>query len=170
MKGFIQFGGFYGSEHAVNIDNMIESYFDENDYSHIDIDYEAIYNAYSKMWLEYFNSWLISEYNIDLKLVFIGVNSPKEYNFLTDSIEVECNKSFKKLITDEVIKYINDNSKSYDGFISFHEGYNEVKKDKKILFDYVMQYYANEYNNGSFDNDYDVNYGYELLNNLDFIL
>ena len=170
MQGVIQFGGFYESEHYYNVECMLDTYFDDNDYSHINIDYEAIYNEYGKMWLELFNFWMISEYGVNLKIKFISINSPREYNYTTDNIEVEYNsKNLKKLINDEVIEYINNNSKSYDGFLSFYEGYNEVKKDKEILFDYVMQYYANEYNNEYFTDDYDLNCGYELLNGLDFI-
>ena len=163
MQGFIEFGGFYESEHFNNIEYMLDSYFDGNDYSNINIDYKVIHNEYGKMWLEFFNFWMISEYGVNLKLEFININSPREYNFLTDSIEVDYNnKNLKKLITDEVIEYINNNSKSSDGFLSFYNGYNEVKKDKDILFRYVMQYYATMYNNEFFNMEYELLYGFRF--------
>lgn len=56
---------------------------------------------------------------------FVKVCSPREYNFATDTIEVEIEYSFKALM--DYIKnnevafsgYIKDNNTSYDGFCAF---------------------------------------------------
>lgn len=163
MKGTLDFGGFYGSLHSELIEEMLNRYFDFE----IDddkVNYKMLNFDYSKQWLEYFNDWLISEYEANLKLELLEIISPKEYNFATDVLLVEYKKKdLQKLINDDVISFINKRSKSYDGFISYYEGYNEVKKDLEILFQYVMLYYIEMYNDEQYMNDYFDNNGDDLI-------
>ena len=61
---------------------------------------------------------------LDLDLKFVSLNSPSYYNYETDKIEVSINRddilklkreyNYKK----EFVDYVNEQTKSYDGFIS----------------------------------------------------
>ena len=136
---FLNFGGFYHSEHSETIENNIESY----GYEWKDVDYKNTY-------INYCNSYLnkLSE-ELEINLKFIQLDSPREYNFTTDKILCSIsNKDFKALLntydTKELFNYIEEHSKSRDGFSSFYSGYAAVKKESDIflqyLFNYILQY------------------------------
>ena len=135
----LNFGGFYHSEHSGTIENNIEAY----DYEWDEIDYK-------KTHLNYCNSYLnkLSE-ELEINLKFIQLDSPREYNFTTDKILCSIsNKDFNILLdaydTKELFNYIEEHSKSRDGFSSFYSGYKAVKKESDIflqyLFNYILQY------------------------------
>tara|TARA_R110001599_G_scaffold210984_1_gene408402 strand:- start:504 stop:1007 length:504 start_codon:yes stop_codon:yes gene_type:complete len=135
----LNFGGFYHSEHSENIDSQEEM----NGYNWKEIDYK-------KTHLNYCNSYLnrLSE-ELEINLKFIQLDSPREYNFTTDKIVCSIsNKDFKVLLdaydTKELFNYIEEHSKSRDGFHSFYSGYKNVKEETDIflqyLFNYILQY------------------------------
>ena len=135
----LNFGGFYHSEHSENIDSQEERY----GYNWEEIDYKKTY-------VNYCNSYLnkLSE-ELEINLKFIQLDSPREYNFTTDKIFCSIsNKDFKALLdaydTKELFNYIEEHSKSRDGFSSFFSGYKAVKKETDIflqyLFNYILQY------------------------------
>ena len=103
---------------------------------------------------------------LELDLNFIQIDSPKFYNFTTDKIEVEINENdFNKLKdtylnSNEFIDYVNENSKSYDGFISFYNDFNEVIEEDEILlqymFNYILKEYADEIENYIFEMDFEI--------------
>ena len=135
----LNFGGFYHSEHSENIDSKEEMY----GYDWEDVDYK-------KTHLNYCNSYLnrLSE-ELEIDLTFIQLDSPREYNFTTDKIVcIISNKDFNALLdvydTKELYNYIEEHSKSRDGFSSFYSGYKNVKAEKDIflqyLFNYILQY------------------------------
>ena len=141
----LAFGGFYHSEHSENIDNNIELY----GYDWEEVDYKNTYINYCNAYL----NRLSEELEINLK--FIQLDSPREYNFVTDKILCSISESdFNNLLntydfgilgnTKELFNYIEEHSKSRDGFSSFYSGYEAVKKEKDIflqyLFDYILQY------------------------------
>ena len=135
----LNFGGFYHSEHSENIDSKEESY----GYDWEEVDYKNTY-------INYCNAYLnkLSE-ELEIDLTFIQLDSPREYNFTTDKILCSIsNKDFNTLLdaydTKELFNYIEEHSKSRDGFSSFYSGYKAVKKEKDIflqyLFNYILQY------------------------------
>ena len=135
----LNFGGFYHSEHSEAIENNIESY----GYDWEEVDYKKTHINYCKEYLNRLNS------ELEINLKFIQLDSPREYNFTTDKIVSSIsNKDFKTLLdaydTKELFNYIEEHSKSRDGFHSFYSGYAAVKKEKDIflqyLFDYILQY------------------------------
>ena len=110
---------------------------------------------------------------LELNLKFIKIDSPKFYNFRTDKIEAEINENdFNKLkdtyLIDketqwwnkEFIDYVNENSKSCSGFISFYNGFNEVIKEDEVLlqymFNYILKEYADEIENYIFELDFEI--------------
>ena len=131
----LAFGGFYHSEHSETIENNIESY---------GYDWEEI--DYKKTHTNYCNSYLnkLSE-ELEINLTFIQLDSPREYNFTTDKILCSIsNKDFKTLLntydTKELFNYIEEHSKSRDGFSSFYSGYAAVKKESEIFLQYLFNY------------------------------
>jgi hypothetical protein len=152
----IDFGGFYHSIHSDEIDHRIESLEIDED----KVNYKETCNNYC---IEFINS--INDM-LELNLKFIKIHSPKFYNFNTDEIIAEINENdFNKLKdtylnSNEFIDYVNENSKSYNGFKSFYNGFNEViKKDEILLqymFNYILKEYADEIENYVFELDFEI--------------
>ena len=155
-KFLIDFGGFYHSIHSDEIDSRIEHFEIDED----NINYKETCNSYCIEFIDSINDML------ELGLKFIQIDSPKFYNYSTDKIEVEINENdFNKLKdtylnSNEFIDYVNENSKSYDGFISFYNGFNEVVKEDEILlqymFNYILKEYADEIENYIFELDFEI--------------
>jgi hypothetical protein len=155
-KFLIDFGGFYHSIHSDVIDDRIETFEIDED----KVNYKETCNNYCNEFIDSLNDML------ELNLKFIQIDSPKFYNFSTDKIEVEINENdFNKLKdtylnSNEFIDYVNENSKSYDGFISFYNGFNEVIKEDEILlqymFNYILKEYADEIENYIFEMDFEI--------------
>jgi len=149
----LNFGGFYHSEHSETIENNIEVY----GYDWEEIDYKKTHLNYCDSYL----NKLSAELEINLK--FIQLDSPREYNFTTDKILCSIsNKDFNTLLdvydTKELFNYIEEHSKSRDGFSSFYSGYAAVKKEKDIFLQYLFNYIL-EYENFDF---YDLEFEIEI--------
>lgn len=152
----IDFGGFYHSIHSDEIDHRIESFEIDED----NVNYKETCNSYCIEFIDSINDML------ELNLKFIKIDSPRFYNFTTDKIEAEINENdFNKLkdiyLSDnEFIDYIELNSKSYSGFISFYNGFNEVIKEDEVLlqymFNYILREYADEIENYIFELDFEI--------------
>jgi len=152
----IDFGGFYHSIHSDLIDNRIECFEIDED----KVNYKETCNNYC---IEFINS--INDM-LGLNLKFIKIDSPKFYNYSTDKIEAEINENdFNKLKdtylnSSEFVDYVNENSKSCSGFISFYNGFNEVIKEDEVLlqymFDYILKEYADEIENYIFEMDFEI--------------
>ena len=155
-KFLIDFGGFYHSIHSDLIDSRIECFEINED----KVNYKETCNSYCIEFIDSINDMM------ELDLKFIQIDSPKFYNFTTDKIEAEINENdFNKLKdtylnSNEFIDYVNENSKSYDGFISFYNGFNEVIKEDEILlqymFNYILKEYADEIENYIFEMDFEI--------------
>ena len=152
----IDFGGFYHSIHSDILDIQIDYFEIDED----NVNYKENCNSYCNEFINSLNDML------ELNLKFIQIDSPKFYNFRTDKIEAEINENdFNKLkdtylTSNEFIDYVNENSKSYDGFISFYNGFNEVIKEDEILlqymFDYILKEYADEIENYIFEMYFEI--------------
>tara|TARA_Y100000385_G_scaffold272823_1_gene314032 strand:- start:63 stop:566 length:504 start_codon:yes stop_codon:yes gene_type:complete len=155
-KFLIDFGGFYHSIHSDEIDSRIEHFEIDED----NINYKETCNSYCIEFIDSINDML------ELDLKFIQIDSPRFYNFTTDKIEAEINENDFNTLKDtylnsnEFIDYVNENSKSYDGFISFYNGFNEVVKEDEILlqymFNYILKEYADEIENYIFELDFEI--------------
>ena len=160
----LAFGGFYDSLHSDIIDSQAERRiedFNELQPQSIQIDWESI--DYKRTHLNYCNAYLnrLSE-ELEIGLTFISLDSPKYYNFTTDKIFCSLsNKDFKALLsaydTKELFNYIEEHSKSRDGFSSFYSGYKAVKEESDIflqyLFDYILQYEEIEFYDLEFETE-----------------
>ena len=168
MKIQIEFGGFYGY-HDEYIDCRIEQFNDgviyENDCYDIDnIDWQKTFESYAVNWLHMFNS------HCNLNLEFVGIDSPKCYNYRTDKIIAKINDEdieslMKCLYYVEFYEYANPRLTSCSGFISFYNGLDDLVErskndddDKAILLgmlcDYLIE--VNEVNGYIYELEYDI--------------
>jgi len=152
----IDFGGFYHSVHSDILDIQIDYFEIDED----NVNYKETCNSYCNEFIDSLNDML------ELELKFIKIDSPKFYNFSTDKIEAEINENdFNKLKdtylnSNEFIDYVNENSKSRSGFISFYNGFNEVIKEDEVLlqymFNYILKEYADEIDNYISEMDFEI--------------
>ena len=153
----LEFGGFYHSHHSETIDNDIASY----DYDWEKIDYKKTHDNYCKGLLESVNN------ELDINLEFVELDSPREYNFTTDKIITSIpHKEFADLkqeyINDtEFVDWINEESRSRDGFSSFYSGLDAIIKEDDILLQYIFRYINIENSTIDLELEYDL----ELLEN-----
>lgn len=153
----LEFGGFYHSWHSERIDNDIEMY----DYDWEEIDYKKTHNNYCKGLLESVNN------ELDMNLEFVELDSPREYNFTTDKIITSISfrefTDLKQKYTNdsEFVEWINEESKSRDGFHSFYSGLDAIIKEDAILLQYMFKYINIE--NSTVDLEFE--YELELLEN-----
>lgn len=139
----IPFSGFYESIHSVRIDQAIESHYNYDYDTGMDIEipvetYDAIFMAnvdhkaidteYCQEYVDAFNN------ELDMNFKFLELTSPKEYNFSTDKIYTTVNRNeFNTKIRSVVeslpewTQSVKDNYTSYDGFHSFYS--NNINDD-----------------------------------------
>ena len=153
----LEFGGFYHSWHSERIDNDISHY----DYDWEEVDYKKTHDNYCKGLLENVN------YELDLNLEFVELESPREYNFTTDKIITSIpHKEFTDLKQEytndkEFVDWINEESRSRDGFSSFYSGLDAIIKEDDILLQYIFRYINIQNDSVDLDFEYDL----ELLEN-----
>lgn len=89
-------------------------------------------------------------------LDFVGINSPRYYNYGTDRIVLAVEVDLKKLEDycfkdnkDDFNKYLNDNFTSYDGFhsfvknniLAFYLEYKDDESEKQKCLNVMLEYY-----------------------------
>lgn len=146
IKYNLDFGGFYESVHNWSIENSIAYHFDVDSYEDINdsqfnaIDFKAMQLDYARQWFDLYYEKVFSHGD------FVGIDSPSYYNFETDKIEVEISASrVNQIIEDscsdyELIDFIDTHSQSYDGFNSYYEGFDNVKKNPAVFMNYYTRY------------------------------
>ena len=157
----LQFGGFYHSVHSDILDNELEYILEENgnavaendEFNEDNIDWRATHDNYAKNYLDNLNELL------ELNLEYKGLYSPKFYNFSTDTIDctiddITYNDLEHTYCNDnDFVKWINDVSRSRDGFHSFCSGIENVKKEPSILMEYIFQYIIWHDGSGDYDSE-----------------
>ena len=148
IKTNIAFGGFYNSYHESNIDKMIEAY----EYDWENVNYTDTHNSYIDDYVNKLSMFISSEYKIDIDFKNIKLNSPKYYNYSTDTIDCEIDSKqaiqLNQVLSkdNDFLSYLKDHTKSYDGYMSFYN-YNQALANKDdILIFYVLEYVSNEFN------------------------
>ena len=154
---YIPFSGFYCSIYDDMINSILESEIEEGFLTVDEADNIDYQNLHLQMAEEIFD--VIVEnfiYEIDVPLycediIFDGLYSPKYYNYSTDKIKAKISYNnysliYGKVITnDDFINYVNESSKSRDGFASFYEGVEEVIKEPSIFLEYLFQWFYFDY-------------------------
>lgn len=166
----LNFGGFYYSHHSELIEEMINTYYsDEDDIP--DLDYRAIHADYSRYLVEFINE------EIEINLRYTGLISPKYYNYTTDKIAVNVTKkdikAIKKYISseyseDDIKAYIIDVTTEKSGYIPYYT-YDEIMADDYLLIQcYFDLYFADNDFLNSWLQYYDMNKVYEMLYKKDY--
>ena len=148
MDTVINFGGFYNSHHddiverAVSyIEGAVDDYGDI-DYSKLDdVQWHHHQLAYCREYIDILND------ELGTTILFQGIDSPKFYNFSTDTILAEVSQ--KDVLS--LFKYIRENSLGVelrnkiqtsttyvDGFIPFYTFQDFLKKDNRTLLFEVL--------------------------------
>lgn len=130
------FPGYYGTWFGPDrkedyiIESLKEDYPEANfGWDDCEFDYDEYYERTNKLCVDKIEAKL-KELGFDITITYQNMYSPKEYNFSTDSINVEykCTIATRKQIIkylkankDKFAEYCEENFKSRDGFISFYE-------------------------------------------------
>jgi len=151
----IEFGGFYESIHSHWIDSRIESYYEDDDlpeYHEDNIDYKKTNDSYIEDYCSKFESYILNEYKLNIDFENISLNSPKFYNFETDTIDCDVDKKQAKKLINHFNKdcnfkmFLKNRTTSYDGYMSFYT-YDQAINDKdNILIMYLLEFLANQFN------------------------
>ena len=154
---YIPFGGFYYSIYDDMINSILESEINEGYLTNDQVD-NIDYNNLHLQMSEYIFDAIIESFNDEFDLftcnsyiTFDGLHSPKYYNYSTDKIKAKITPEIHLTIlnklqyNEELINYINENSKSRSGFISFYEGIEEVKKEPAIFLEYLFKWFYFDY-------------------------
>jgi len=138
----IPFCGFYESALSHEIDRELESIFnpdcgygDVPDEIDREIDYGKVHQKLAANYVEAFKEWLARECDLPIEFEFVEMTSPKEYNFSTDRVFVNCSVSdLEKVfnaVKGEMPEMVRKRFTSKSGFISFYE--NDFDKWPKSL-------------------------------------
>ena len=152
IKFYIPFEGFYNSVYDSMVDDIVESEI-EDDFmlNDDDIDYRHIFKEMSRSIFDDIIELFNDEFDLFTSndyITYDGLYSPKYYNFGTDKIEAVCEDGvyltlLNKFKDDnDFIDYVNEVSKSRDGFTSFYDGIEEVSEEPSIFLEYLFQWFV----------------------------
>lgn len=157
IQFYIPFDGFYDSIYNQIIGGILESELNEGYLTNQEVDEVDYNNLYLKLSesifddiLELFTDEVVNDID-SYDIIFDGLYSPKYYNYSTDKIEAKCSQeAYDTIFTvtsknEDIVNYINEASKSYSGFHSFYNGYNEVVKNPAIYLEYLFKWFVFEY-------------------------
>ena len=158
IQFYIPFEGFYHSIYDSEIDFIIENEISEGyltEEQAESINYQTIFEVLSEHIFDNIEELFNDEFNLfeaNGFLKYDGLYSPRYYNFETDKIKavIEYNNYSKIygefILNDNFVNYVNEASKSRDGFTSFYDGIDEVSKESAIFLEYLFQWFTlNEY-------------------------
>ena len=174
MVVFIKFGGFYESIHmyhiekeiscSVGVDDYIDKYNESPDY----IDFKPVLNEYGLKWVEDFKEALEKEeiYPLVLNMKFLGVSSPREYNYRTDEIIVSISladiikahkwiqedkalEGIKKNLWDKMLEHTTTSAPGYIPFFAKQDYDKKIEKWEKaqfyLIFNVLALYFNEHY-------------------------
>lgn len=160
IKFYIPFEGFYYSVYDSIIDGIIESGISEGylteeeteniNYTNLHLELsQHIFDCILELFNDKFDLFTGNNY-----ITFDGLYSPKYYNYSTDKIKAIISPEIYLTLLNKFennnsfVNYVNESSKSRDGFSSFYEGINQVKKESSIFLEYLFQWFTlSEYRN-----------------------
>jgi len=156
------FSGFYNSYHDYAIDNEIDSFcmnqeseINEKlkDYIFMQCDFRELHCKYSETFVKHLSI------ELDIKMTFQNLISPKYYNFETDRIAVEITeKDYKKIIRKTDKNILIESAKTYfksrDGFISFYDYDIEAWNFKNLDCNQLMCVFSAYLKTIEFDHEY----------------
>jgi hypothetical protein len=160
IKFYIPFEGFYYSIYEGMVESIIYNEIEEGFLKNDDnVNYKGIFEEMAKSIFDDILEIFIDETFVIVgddfcssNIIYEGLSSPKYYNYSTDKLMAKItynNYSLiygKYIINDNFVNYVNEASKSRDGFSSFYEGINIVASEPSIFLEYLFQWFVlNEY-------------------------
>lgn len=162
----INFGGFYNSIHDAQIENQFEACEDNIDFESQDRNFTKTQINYSKEYLKKIEQFLFNE-KIEVKLNFVKIESPREYNFETDKIVVNILKNHQKSIINfvnnkfaveliELVRKQTTPTSGYRPFYTFNEIYKENIND--LLLEACLEIICNQINEDELPHEFELEY------------
>lgn len=158
MEIQIDFGGFYGFHN-----DYIEDRCDILNIDSDDVNWSRTFVQYSVAWTHRFTNMT------GIELFFIGLDSPRYYNYRTDNIMAkvlpDVVEHLMTYINDEFKEWANPQLQSSSGFHSFYNGVDDLIErskddddDKAILLGMVCNYLIEvmEVNEDIYELEYDI--------------
>lgn len=158
MNIFIDFGGFYHSWHDDICERAVAYQLGaDNEYGEIDRDNDAFYqfNGWDEVHAQYADQWLDMLNNeLGTKIHFIGVSSPRFYNYQTDKIAASISQrdqlTIMRFIREndlktDLMRVIKDQTTSRDGYCPFYSYKNIFQRDNWDLLIQMALQVINEY-------------------------
>lgn len=133
MEIIFNFGGFYESLFNGKIEDAIEMF----GYEPKEIDNSKTFKSVAKDIVNVFNEYLDNEFDIDVDLEFVSLESPRYYNYTTDKIVLEVSdkdlKTLNDLLSDEYIfeefkTILKDKTTRRSGFMPFYSYHGVMAK------------------------------------------
>lgn len=163
---FINFGGFYNSIHDAQIENQFEAYEDNIDTGANERDWTPTQINYSIEYLKKIEQFLFDN-KIEVKLNFVRIESPREYNFETDKIVVNILKKHQKSIINfvnnkfqaeliELIRAQTTASSGYHPFYTFDDIYKHNIND--LLLEACLEIICDRVNNDELPYQFELEY------------
>ena len=135
----IPFQGFYNSFYSELLDREEESFIEDQKEKGLDDDaieeleeilwltssYHESFVEMSRLYINSFNEKFKEWSDVDLRLTFVAMESPKEYNFVTDRLFANADTTaickLRGMVDEEVLqKHMIERHRSRSGFISFY--------------------------------------------------
>lgn len=143
----LPFSGFYESYHDLEIDAFIEQESEENAESSSylnpalvsDLDYKTIRENLCKLYMQAYNNAFLECYNIDLKLEYSRLSSPRFYNFDTDKLycyvdKLALNEAFNLVDKDKLESQLKQRYSPQSGFMPFADTLQAIQKMDLVFF------------------------------------
>ena len=174
MRVYIEFGGFYGSIHEMNVEAAVEAYCTKDDGSldeamYNEWDWCDSFNGYMLAYVQAFEKWLSDRHDITADFRKCKLISPREYNFRTDIIEADITNEAKEALIDkfkdeaDFLNYLADATKNRSGFVSFYT-FDEALADKDdVLIEYLLRYLCEDFNDDDLDSYIDRVHYYDMI-------
>ena len=175
----IEFGGFYGY-HEEYIDGRVEMYAmdDETDMEEAieKVDYKKTFDNYAEAWLYRLENAIHNEPDLDVELIYEGLDSPKYYNYRTDKIVAKIPTLHAKRLIDKFAdqpkfrEFAEPQYTSRDGYWSKYDGVEDVIEQAILygeptiafahLTETILEYIATELeiNENIYDLEYEISY------------
>ncbi|CAB4150315.1 hypothetical protein UFOVP571_23 [uncultured Caudovirales phage] len=163
---FIHFGGFYGSIHEAQIENNFESYEQAIDTGANERDWTKTQINYSKAYLKKIEQFLFNE-KIEVKFKFVRIESPREYNFLTDKIAVNILKKHQKAIINfvknkyavELVELVQKQTTPASGYRPFYN-FNQIYKENinDLLLEACLEIICDEVTKDELPSEFELEY------------
>ncbi len=164
----LRFGGFYESIHDDAINSLAEALYgdasaeEEPELEGLfdKINWQKTGENYAKAYLIKLEQYIKDNFNSadEIALEFVKINSPREYNFTTDTIEIAINEVahdffikaanlfLNEAFTKDFAELVRNYTTARDGFSPFYTYADAFNNKDNILIEFILEYLADRFN------------------------